>query len=178
MKQTKKLTIAAMLSAVGVLLIFLNFPLVPQAGFLRYDPGDIPILILTFMLGPVYGVLSTVVVSVIQALFLSADGWFGGLMHVLATSALLLPVGLLTRKKETVRRRIAGLLIGVAAMVAVMLAFNYLLDPVFYKLPRAAVVDLLPWIGLFNLIKGGVNAALALLVWQGLGAVLKKIKTA
>ena len=76
MKQTKKLTIAAMLSAVGVLLIFLNFPLVPQAGFLRYDPGDIPILILTFMLGPVYGVLSTVVVSVIQALFLSADGWF------------------------------------------------------------------------------------------------------
>lgn len=174
MNNTKKLALSAMMTAVGVLLIFFNFPLIPQASFLRYDLGDIPILILTFALGPLYGFLSTVVVSVIQAMFLSADGWFGGLMHVLATSALLLPAGLLCRKQKTVKRRLLGLGLGVAAMVVMMVVFNWVLDPVFYGMPRSAVEGLLPWVALFNLIKAGLNAVLSFVLWQSLSVVLKK----
>ncbi len=176
MNRTKKIAIAAMLTAVGFLLTFINFPLLPQAPFLRYDPGDIAILLLTFLLGPVYGVMSTFIVALLQALLLSADGWFGGLMHFLATSMLLLPAGFLLWRKETPQRRVIGLTVGIFLMVGAMLILNDWLDPIFYGMPKDSVRALLPWIGLFNLFKGGMNVVFSLIVWHSVGAFWKRRK--
>lgn len=179
------MTLTAMLTAVAVILIFVNFSIFPQAAFLKYDFGDIPILIVTFAFGPLYGFISTVIVSVIQALFLSADGWFGGLMHIVATSALLVPAGLFykfSRKKQDKdsnivfnRAVIAGLSLGCICMTVSMIAFNFFLDPIFYGMPQQAVVSLLPWIGLFNLIKSVANSVITLIIYKYIFRIINKL---
>ena len=85
----------ALLCALSILLMFVvRFPIFPAAPFLEYDMGDVPILIGTFMFGPVSGLLITVVVSVLQWLIVSPQsGWVGGVMHIVATGAFVLIAG-------------------------------------------------------------------------------------
>ena len=55
---THKLTVAAMLSAVAFILMFIEFPipmLIP--AFIKMDFSDLPALLGAFALGPVYGVI-------------------------------------------------------------------------------------------------------------------------
>ena len=73
--RTKQLTVLAMLTAIGAVLITLvHFPLFPSAAFLQYDPADVPILIGAFAYGPVAGVIITVLASFIQALLGGGEG--------------------------------------------------------------------------------------------------------
>ena len=54
---TKKLTMMAMFTAIGAVLITaVHFPLFPSAAFLQYDPADVPILICGFAYGPLAGI--------------------------------------------------------------------------------------------------------------------------
>jgi riboflavin transporter FmnP len=52
-------------------------------------------------------------------------------------------------------------------MVPVMLLWNYFIAPIYMGYPREAVVELLIPVFLpFNLIKGGLNAAVTLLLYK------------
>ena len=58
---TKQMVAMAMLSAISIVFITLvRFPIFPAAPFLEYDPADIPILIGTFLYGPIAGFILTV----------------------------------------------------------------------------------------------------------------------
>ena len=170
----RRLTVSALFTAVAVILVFVNFTIIPQVAFLKYDFGDVVILILTFMFGPLYGIISTVIVSACQALFTSADGWFGALMHIVSTCALIIPSGIIYKYRRTRKGAAFGLLCGCICMVAAMLLFNFLLDPVFYGLPREAVVKLLPWIGVFNAVKSVANSVITLLVYKHISRIVNK----
>lgn len=80
-----KLGLLAALSI--VLVFFIHFPIFPTAKFLEYDPADIPIMIATFAFGPWYGLMTTIVVAVVQGLTVSASGGiYGIIMHIIATA--------------------------------------------------------------------------------------------
>lgn len=52
-------------------------------------------------------------------------------------------------------------------MVSVMLLWNYLITPIYMGYPREAIVELLiPAFLPFNLIKGGLNAAITMLLYK------------
>ena len=58
-----------------------------------------------------------------------------------------------------------------------MLFWNYLVAPIYMGYPRQAVAQLLLSVFLpFNLIKGGVNAALTLLLYRPLTAALSPLR--
>ena len=99
---TLKLAKMGMLVAVSIVLVyFIHFPIFPAVAFLEYDPADIPILIGTFAFGPVAGVLLTVVTAVIQGLTVSAaSGLYGILMHIIATSTMVLVAGIIYKKNK------------------------------------------------------------------------------
>lgn len=81
----KKMTVMAMLAALSMVLVYaIHVPLIPVVPFLEYDPADIPILIAAMAYGPVSGLVLTVVVSIIQGMFISTTGPWGILMHVIA----------------------------------------------------------------------------------------------
>ena len=93
--QSVKIAKMAMLVAVSIVLVMIiHFPIFPAVAFLEYDPADIPILIGTFAFGPVAGITLTIVTSLIQGLTVSSvSGLYGIIMHILATSALVLVAG-------------------------------------------------------------------------------------
>ena len=70
---------------------------------------------------------------------------------------------------------VLGLSLGIVALVAVMLLWNYLITPIYQGVPRDVVVTMLPTVFLpFNLAKGGLNMAATLLLYKPVVTALRK----
>lgn len=167
--KTKKLAVMGILTALSIVLVFfVHFPLLPGAPFLEYDPADVPILIGAFAYGPLAGILMTVVVSVIQGFTVSvASGYYGVIMHVIATSTLVLVASGIYKYKHTRMGAVVGLVCGTLAMSGMMMAANHFITPAFLGAP-VEVVDamLVPVILPFNLLKAGINSVLTFFVYK------------
>ena len=168
-ERLKRLVVLAMLAAISVVLVWaVHVPLIPVVSFLEYDPADVPILIATMAYGPVAGVVLTVVVSVIQGLTVSAgSGAYGIIMHIIATSTLVLVAGGVYRLRHTRGGAVLGLVLGTLAMGLVMMPANHFITPAFTGWPVAQVDALLiPGILPFNLLKAGLNSGVTFVVYK------------
>lgn len=168
-KQIRKLAVMAMLVAISIVLVYVvHFPIFPAAPFLEYDPADIPILIGAFAYGPAAGIILAVIASVIQGVTVSAGaGLYGILMHIIATSVLVLVSSILYRVMHNRIGAIIGLLCGTVAMGVAMMVANHFITPYFMGAP-VEVVDamLLPVILPFNLLKAGINSVLTFALYK------------
>lgn len=165
----RKLTFMAMLAAMSILLVMLvRISVIPAAPFLEYDPADIPVLIGAFLFGPWYGLILTVVVSVLQGLtFSAASGPIGILMHIFATGIMAIVAGSIYRRGKTLKSALIALIAASVAMVASMIAWNILLTPVFMGVERSVVIEMIVPVFLpFNLIKTGLNGVVTFLVYK------------
>ena len=83
--RTHKLTVTAMLSTVAFLLMFIEFPipaLIPS--FVKLDISDLPELLAAFSLGPIYGVVVTLLKNVLfSVLHGTSSADVGQLVHVM-----------------------------------------------------------------------------------------------
>ena len=168
-ERLKKLVVMAMLAAISVVLVWaVHVPLIPVVSFLEYDPADVPILIASLAYGPVAGVFLTVVVSIIQGVTVSAgSGAYGIIMHIIATSTLVLVAGGVYRLRHTRMGGVLGLVLGTLAMGLVMMPANHFITPAFTGWPVAQVDALLiPGILPFNLLKAGINSAVTFVVYK------------
>ena len=173
---TRKLTLMAMLAAMAYVAMLVTRPLPAVAGFLRYDLKDVIVAISGFLLGPAAALAITVVVSLIEMVTIGTTGPIGLLMNVLSTAAFVLPSALMYRKDRTIKSAALGLILGVLLMTAVMLAWNYIITPLYMKVPRDVVAGmLLPTFLPFNLVKGGLNAGITMLLYKPLSGALKKL---
>ena len=176
MKNLRKLTTMAILTAVSVVLVaIIHFPIFPAVSFLEYDPADIAVLICGFAFGPVAGICVTAAASLIQGLTVSAQsGIYGIIMHIIATSALVLTSSLIYKRNKSKKGALISIISGVAAMTLVMIPANLFITPYFMGAPRAAVVALLPYIVLFNFIKAGVNGGVTFFVYKKISRLIHK----
>ncbi|MDY5770710.1 MAG: ECF transporter S component [Anaerovoracaceae bacterium] len=174
--KTARLAKMAMLVAISIVLVaIVRFPIFPAVAFLEYDPADIPIMVGTFAFGPGAGILLTVVTSVLQGVTVSAkSGAYGIIMHIIATSTLVIVAGLIYRKEKTKKHAIVGLLCGTAAMTLIMIAANLVITPLFMGVPRSAVWDLMPFIAAFNVVKAGVNSLVTFLIYKRISPFLHR----
>jgi riboflavin transporter FmnP len=95
----------ALFVAIGVILSFIEFPLIPGIEFLKYDASAIPALLSGFTYGPVAGCIVGILIAVIHA----ADGNFwGAVMNSGIVTAFVLPVALIYKYvvKERMRKRL------------------------------------------------------------------------
>ena len=85
------------------------------------------------------------------------------------------PSALMYNKERTIRNAAIGLILGVLLMTLVMLAWNYIITPLYQGVPREAVAKMLIPVFLpFNLVKGGLNAGITMLLYKPLSRILKK----
>ena len=175
-ENTKRLVQLGMLAGISLLLVYLiHFPIIPGASFLEYDMADVPILIGTFLYGPLWGLMLTAVVSLLQWLLISpASGWIGALMHFFATGSFALLAGFLYARRRTRGGAVLGLIAGALAMIGAMVLMNLWLTPIFMGVDRQVVVGmLLPAIIPFNAIKTGLNGALTFLLYKSVARALR-----
>ena len=173
MKNTRKLTTMAILTALSVCLVaIIHFPIFPAVAFLEYDPADIPILICGFAFGPAAGLIVTVIASVIQGITVSAQsGVYGIIMHIIATGAYVLSSSFFYKKHKTKKMAAVSILIGTGTMVVCMFFANLVITPYFMmgavnQATVSAVLSLMPFILLFNLLKAGINGIVTFFIYK------------
>ncbi len=68
MKNTRvqKMVAVAMFAAIGLVLQYFAFPIMPAFGFLKIDFSDIPVLISMFLFGPLAGVVTAFLSSILH----------------------------------------------------------------------------------------------------------------
>lgn len=181
---TKKLTTLGVLAACSIVLVaFIHFPIFPAVSFLEYDPADVPILIGTFLFGPVWGLVLTVLVSALQGFTVSAQsGLYGVVMHIIATGAYTVVAGTIYKRNKTKKSALIAVVCGIAAMVLVMWPANLILTPIYLNAmagmemgaAKAMVSNLMPFILLFNLVKAGVNGVITYIIYKRIHKLLGK----
>ena len=173
--KTHRLTLMAMFAAMAYIIMAVGrFP-ISSVEFLKYDPKDVILVMASFILGPLPGLGITLVVAFLEMITVSSTGPIGFLMNFLSSAAFLWPAAAIYKRRHTLRGAMAGLAVGVLAMTAVMLMWNYFITPYYMGYPREAVAAMLAPVFLpFNLVKGGLNAAVTMLVYKPVSRALKK----
>lgn len=173
-KSIQKITTLAMFSAIAYVVMALGR--IPLIMFLKYDPKDIVIAIAGFIFGPVSAFIISLIVSFVEMITVSSDGIIGFFMNVIATFAFAGTASIIYNKKRSTFGAVIGVISGSVMMTIIMLLWNYFLAPVFLGYPREAVIELMiPAFLPFNLIKGGINAALVILFYKPILTLLHKI---
>ena len=174
-ERTRKLTLMAMFAALSyVIMVFGRIP-ISSVDFLKYDPKDFILTICGFILGPVPTLLVTSVVSFIEMITVSETGIIGFVMNVLGSIAFACTAAAVYKRKHSLRGAMIGLAIGVVVSTAIMLLWNYFITPLYMGYPREAIAKMLVPVFLpFNLIKGGLNAAITILVYKPVSRILKQ----
>jgi len=170
----RKITVIAMLSAVAYLCMFVfKF----KVSFLTFDFKDAIISVIAFLYGPLYAVVSSVVVAFFEFISVSDTGVYGLIMNALSSSVFAFVCGTVYKYRRTMTGAVVGALAAVVSMVAVMLLANLFITPFYMKVDRAVVVALLPTLILpFNLCKGVINAAITMIIYKPITTALKKSK--
>ncbi|MBO4288525.1 MAG: ECF transporter S component [Lachnospiraceae bacterium] len=171
--KTKKIVLLAMMAALAYLVMVLIR--IPVVMFLKYEPKDVIITIAGFIFGPLEAFIVSALVSLVEMFTVSDTGWIGAVMNLVSTCSFACVAALIYKKKHTLKGAVIGLVAGVVCMVIVMLLWNYLLTPIYMGYPREAVAALLPTVFLpFNLLKGGLNAAITMLLYKPVVITLRK----
>ena len=174
----KTLTSLAMLTAIAYVVMYLSKMLPQVSGFLQLDLKDTIICIGGFIFGPLAAAIISIVVAVVEMFTVSDTGPIGCIMNVLATVSFCCTASFVYKKIHTKKGAVIGLALGVAALVIVMLLWNYLITPIYMGMDREEVVVpmLLPVFLPFNLVKGGLNMAVILLLYKPVVTALRKAK--
>ena len=171
---TRYLASTAMFAAVSFVSVLIAKVIPNVAGFLSYEPKDAFIVIAGLLYGPMTSVLISVIVSLIEMLTISSTGPYGFLMNVVSTCAFAVPAAWFYQKHRTQKDAVIGLVFGIVTMAVAMLLWNYIITPYYMGVPRETVAGmLLPVFLPFNLVKGGLNAALTLLRYKPIVSALR-----
>ncbi len=179
MKNTKQIALVGLFSAIAFVFTLIgNILPISVAGFLKYDPKDIIVAISGFILGPATALIVSVITALLElASGISATGFYGLLMNIISTASFACISSFIYKKRRTIKGAIFGLIIATLVTTALMLLWNYFITPFYMKVPRDVVAKMLPTVFLpFNLVKYGINASVAILIYKPIVKALRKSK--
>ena len=181
MQTSEKTTRSRLFRLVGVALfcalayvamLFIHFPV----SFLTLDPKDAIITLCGLCFGPISALVSSLVVALAEMVTVSSTGPYGLLMNFMGTAAFSVTVSLIYKWRKNLMGAILGLVSGVCAMTAVMLALNLLVTPHYLHVEVEVVKNMIPTLLLpFNLVKAVFNSALVLLLYKPVSAALQRV---
>ena len=168
---TRQLVTMALMCAIGVLLSFIEFPLLPGVTWLKYDASAMPAMVSGFAFGPAAGLAVGVVGAVIHGI-LMAD-FSGAVMNILVVAGFILPAALVYRRSRTFKSGVVGLVLSAITATVMAILGNLVITPMWLGVPLDAVVAMiLPILTPFNLIKAGINAVLTLIVYKSISNLI------
>lgn len=174
----------SLLGAIAFLLMFIEFPILPIAPWLKIDFSDIPVLLGLLIYGPVGAIIVTALKCVLHALVygMSLPEIIGIISSFVASLTLILPFHwFFAHKKWSVNRRyVIGIVASTVTMVVVMSVLNWLVVmPVYMQvlgmkltisLPKLILIGVAP----FNLIKGILVGVVFMLIGKRMSHWLAK----
>jgi len=170
----KSLSAIATLCAVAYLCMFVfKF----KVSFLTFDFKDAILSVISFLFGPIYGVVSAIIVAFFEFISVSDTGVYGLIMNALSSATFAFVCGTIYKYRRTMSGAVIGAVVAVLSMTAVMLLANLFVTPYYMGVTRSDVVEILPILILpFNLCKGIINAAITMIIYKPITMALKKSK--
>ena len=175
---TRKFAILALLGALSGLLMFFEFPILPAAPFLQYDPSDVPVIFAGLFFAPLGGIIVALVKSLIFAIYgKNATGFIGLIAAIIASVTLLLGTVSIYRYKAKKISLVAGIIIGTIGLTVVMALLNQFVILNAWGIEEATIGPLvLGAVIPFNIIKGLISSILGCLLFLGLKNRLQHFK--
>lgn len=171
--KTKKLTMTGMLCALAYVMTAVGR--IPIVLFLKYDPKDVIIAIGGLIFGPLTSFAIAVIVAFTEMFTISDNGILGCLMNIISSCAFACTAAFIYSKRRKLSGAVGGLFCGWGCQIVVMMIWNYLITPIYMGYPKEAVAELLiPAFLPFNLIKGGLNAAITMLLYKPVVTALRR----
>ncbi len=187
----RELTVTAMLSAVGFVLMMVDFSLpmfIPF--FVKMDISELPALLASFSLGPVYGVAVCLVKNILAAIFHGSTGGIGEVCNFLLGAFFTAIAGLIYKHHKSRKMAAIGALVGAVVMALVSVPVNYYITyPVYAQMfggmdlilgayqelnPKAD--NLMFCLVMFNMpftfVKGLLDSVLCFLIYKPLSPIL------
>lgn len=168
---TRELVTMALLCAIGVLLSFVEIPLLPSVPFLKFDPSLVPAMVCGFAFGPAGGLAVGAVGAIIHGI-LFAD-FTGCIMNILVVFGFVLPAAIAYKKSRTYKAAVTGLCVSILGATVMAIIGNLLLTPTYMGVPLQTVIDMIIPVFLpFNLIKAVINSVLTLAVYKAISNLI------
>lgn len=172
---TKKITTLGMLCGLAVIVnLLIHFPLIPSVEFLSYDAKDVIIVIGGFIYGAGSAFIMSVITSLLEIMYRGGN-LLDVLMNVISTCTFACVAAWIYKRDHTRKGAFLGLGIGTVCSVLSMLLWNYIVTPIYFGMPRGAVVSILvPGILPFNLLKCGLNSGLTLFLYKPIVGIFRR----
>ncbi|MBQ8283906.1 MAG: ECF transporter S component [Clostridia bacterium] len=172
----KRLALMAIFVALSFCVSLLEFPIFPATPFLELDFGNVFIMLIGFLLGPVEGVLVCAVKESLSLLGPNSNP-VGQLANIIMTSAYILLPSIIYRKYKGMDVALFSLAGACVIATTVSLMVNHILFPMYMgESGEQLFYDAFWLIALFNIIKTVSISVLTVLLYKRLSNFLKKIK--
>ena len=189
----RRVAYVGIFAAISAVLVYFEFPLPFAPGFYELDFSEIPVLICSFSLGPVAGVVCEFL-KVVLKLFLkgTSTAFVGDLATFVVGSALILPASAVYFANKTKKGAILGMAVGTVCITVVGSLFNAVyLIPTFSVLfgqpldviigmgtainPAITSVNTLVLFAVapFNLLKRAVDSIITFLLYKHIERLLR-----
>ena len=171
----KKLCVAALFCALAIASTFvMHF----KVMFLTFDAKDAVIAIAGLLFGPLYSLVISLTVSLIEFITIGDAGFWGFLMDFISTALFSCVCALIYKYKKNIKGAVLGLALASVSMTAFMLLFNLFIVPIYTpSYTTAAVATMIPTLFLpFNLTKAVLNSAIVLILYKPISRAMKAAK--
>lgn len=190
--KVRKMVFIAMMSAVATLLMLFEFPLPFLPPFLKLDISAVPVLIGSYMFGPMAGVAMAAVKAVIHLIISNSSAGVGQLADFIITSSMAITGGLIYKFNRSRKGALIASFVNVFVIVLVGTLANYFIIIPFYAktfMPMEAILELCQTVNPniqsmgtyilyavipFNLIKGSVISLVTFLLYKRISNVMQK----
>lgn len=177
---TNKFIKLSLLAAIAVVLMYVDFPVIPIFPWLKIDLSDMPALMGAFAFGPLSGIIIEFMKNLLILLVKgTGTGFVGELANFLVGIALVWPAAMIYKKNKTKKTAILGMIVGTISMeILGILANVYILLPAFgmnmskAELMKYVTVGLLP----FNGIKGILVCLTTYLLYKKVSVSVFKVE--
>ncbi|MBE6643967.1 MAG: ECF transporter S component [Ruminococcaceae bacterium] len=170
----KRLVGMAMFAALayGVTFVF-RIPV----QFLTFDAKDAVLTIAAFIYGPASAIIMSLIPALIEFITISSTGFWGFLMNFASSACFSFTASVIYKYRRSFNGAIIGLYASVLATTALMMVLNILVTPIYMKVSREVVINLLPTLLLpFNFAKALMNAAITMLIYKPVSIAMKRAK--
>lgn len=168
---TRRIAVYALFVALSMAVSFIEFPLIPGAPWLKYDPSGIVCLVAGFAYGPAAAVLVSVL-GFVPHVF--ADPW-GSLMAIAVALAMSVPAALVYRRLRTRRGALIGIIAGAVVALVVAIIGNLLVTPIYADMTVEQVAAMIvPALLPFNMAKLAVHGVVTFLIYKPISNLLNR----
>ncbi len=187
----KHLVLMGMFGALGAVLMLFEFPIPFIAPpFYGLDLSEIPVLVGTFSMGPLAGlVIELVKILVKLVLKPTTTGFVGEFANFCIGCSLVLPAGFLYKRNKTKKGALIGMIIGTVSMAVIGAVLNALVMIPFYSnfMPLESIIAAgaainpvvsnvwtfaFACVAPFNLVKGALVSLITTLVYKRISIII------